>query len=281
MITVTGATGHLGRLAVGALLARGVAAGDVTAAVRHPERARDLGVRAVHADYGDPASLAAAFAGTERLLFVSSNSLGSREVEHGNVVRAAADAGVGLVAYTSILHADTSGMLLAADHQFTERAIRAAGLPFVFLRNGWYLENYTGQLDGYLGAGVISGAAGEGRVSAAARADFAEAAAVVLSEDGHQGAVYELAGDASFTMPELAAELGRRAGKPVRYENLAVADYAARLAGFGLPEAVARVYADADGAVARGQLADDGGQLGKLIGRPTTPLADAIAAALS
>jgi NAD(P)H dehydrogenase (quinone) len=279
MITVTGATGHLGRLAVAELLASGVPAGDITAAVRTPDRA-DLGVRVVHADYGDPATLATAFAGTDRLLFVSSNNLAGRAAEHANVVRAAGDAGVGLIAYTSILRADSSGLLLAGEHLRTEEAIRASGLPFTLLRNGWYLENYTGQLDNFLDSGVMTGSAGEGRVSAASRADFAAAAAVVLTGDGHQGAVYELAGDESFTVAEFAAELSRQAGKPVRYEDMPVADYAAQLAGFGLPEQAARTFADADHGVARGMLHDTGGQLGKLIGRPTTTVAEAIAAAL-
>jgi NAD(P)H dehydrogenase (quinone) len=280
MITVTAATGHLGRLTVEALRARGVAADEITAAVRHPDRAADLGVRVVRADYAEPDTLATAFTGTDRLLFISSSDLAGRPVQHANVVRAAADAGVGLVAYTSILRADSSGMLLAADHLRTEEALRASGLPFVFLRHGWYLENYTAQVARFLDTGVITGSAGSGRVSAAARADFAAAAAAVLTDDGHQGSVYELAGDDSFTVAEFAAELSRQAGKPVRYEDLPRADYAALLTGAGVPAVAAEVYADADHGIAAGLLYDTGGQLGKLIGRPTTALADAIAAAL-
>lgn len=280
MITVTGATGHLGRLAIAELLARGVPASDITAAVRTPDKAADLGVRVVHADYDDPATLTAAFAGTDRLLFISSNNLANRAAEHATAVRAAVEAGVGHLAYTSILRADSSGMLLAGDHLRTEEAIRASGLPYTLLRNGWYLENYTGQVDNFLGSGVMTGSAGEGRVSAASRADFAAAAAAVLTGDGHQGAVYELAGDDSFTVPEFAAELSRQSGKPVRYVDLPVAEYAAQLAGFGLPEQAAQTYADADHGVARGVLHETGGQLSALIGRPTTTLAEAIAAAL-
>ncbi|MEV0734260.1 SDR family oxidoreductase [Polymorphospora sp. NPDC050346] len=278
MITVTGATGHLGRLVVEQLLDRGVPAAGIVAAVRAPEKAADLAARGVQvreADYDRPETLAAALAGTDRLLLVSGNELGQRLRQHGNVVEAARSAGVSLLAYTSILAADTTSVPLGPEHKATEDLVRASGLPYVLLRNGWYLENYD--LAGAVAQGVILGAAGEGRVSAATRADFAAAAVAVLTGDGHAGKVYELGGDEAFTLAELAAEVTRQSGTEVAYRDLPVDEYARTLAGFGLPEPVARMLADSDAGLARGDLHTDSGDLSRLVGRPTTPLPDAVA----
>lgn len=283
LIAVTGAAGHLGRLTVAALLERGVPAGRVVAVVRDASKAADLAARGVQvreADYSRPETLGAALAGVERLLLVSSNEVGRRLAQHENVVHAAREAGVGLLAYTSILRAPESGLMLAGEHLATEQAVRAAGLPFVFLRNGWYIENYTGALAQVVERGVLSGSAGEGRVSAAARRDFAEAAAAVLSEAGHENQTYELGGDEAFTMAGLAAEITRQSGREVVYRDLPADAYAEALAGAGVPEPFARVLADSDLGLKRGELYTDSDDLRRLIGRPTTTLAGAVAAAL-
>lgn len=284
MITVTGATGHLGRLAIEALLARGVPPNRIAALARTPAKAADLtakGVEVRRADYAEPETLAAGLAGTERLLLVSGSEPGQRLAQHRNVVAAAAAAGVGLLAYTSVLKADTTGVGLAVDHKATEAVIRDSGLAYVFLRHGWYMENYTGNLAPALAHGVLRGSAGDGRISAATRADFAEAAAAVLTGDGHAGNAYELGGDTPFTMTELAAEISARSGKPVAYQDLPAEDYTKALVAAGLPEPVAAMLADNDLAVARGDLFTDSGHLSTLIGRPTTPLAHAVTAALT
>lgn len=284
MITVTGASGHLGRLVVEDLLARGVPAGDLAVVVRSPEKVADLATRGVQvrtADYTDAQALTAALAGTERLLLVSSSEVGRRVEQHRNVIEAARTAGVALLAYTSILRADTSGMALAAEHLATEQAIRESGLPFAFLRNGWYLENYTGNLAPALQFGTIYGSAGEGRIAAAARADYAAAAAAVLTGDGYQNTVHELGGDRPFTMAELAATVAAVAGKPVTYTDVPVEEYAKILVGAGLPEPYAQILADSDHGISRGELDTDSGELHRLIGRPTTALADAVSAALA
>lgn len=284
MITVTAATGQLGRRVVTALLDRGIPAGGVIAAVRDPAKAADLAARGVivrHADYDQPETLPSAFAGTHRLLLISSNQVGRRVVQHRAVVAAAQQIGVELFAYTSLLRADTSQMILAEEHRVTEELIRDAGLPYVFLRNGWYLENYTSALAPALTRGVLLGAAGDGRISAASRADFAAAAAAVLAGGDHANRVYELGGDTAFTMAELAAEVSRQAGTRVVYQNLSVDDYRAALIAGGLPESEATVLADADAGVARGELATDSRQLRELIGRPTTTLAQAVARGLA
>jgi NAD(P)H dehydrogenase (quinone) len=281
MIVVTGATGHLGRLVVKKLLEK-VPAREIVAAVRDPARAQDLAARGVEvrrADYSRPETLPAALAGAEKLLLVSSSEVGRRLEQHGAIIRAASAAGVRLLAYTSILRADTSPMLLAAEHAGTEQAILASGLPHVFLRNGWYHENYTENLGPALQHGAIVGSAQNGRIAGAARADYAEAAVAVLTGTPEK-AVYELGGDPPYTMAELAAEVSRQAGKAIVYRDLPPEQYRAVLTGAGVPGPAADLYVDADVQVARGALDDASGELRRLIGRPTTPLAVAVAAAL-
>lgn len=278
-VLVTGTSGHLGRLVVLALLERGVPATDVVATARDLSAIADLAERGVvtrQADYADPASLDAAFAGVDRALLVSSNAVGARVDHHRNVVEAAARAGVSLLAYTSILRADTATLPLAADHVATEELIRASGVPSTFLRNGWYLENYTENAAGALAAGAVYGAAGEGRVSAAARRDFAEAAAVVLAGGDHAGMAYELAGDEAFTMTEYAAALSAATGTEIGYTDLPEEKYAEVLESVGLPAPFAAVLASSDAGLARGELEDHSRTLSGLIGRPTTPLATAL-----
>jgi NAD(P)H dehydrogenase (quinone) len=280
---VTGATGHLGRLVVEDLLGRGVPAGEITAAGRDMTKVKDLadrGVRVLAIDYDDPASLDAAFRGADRVLLVSASEPGRRAQQHRNAIDAAERAGAGLLAYTSIANAGTTTMRLAAEHQATEAALRASGLAYVLLRNSWYVENYTAQLPAILERGSLAGSAGDGRVSAATRADYAAAAAAVLTGDGHDGRVYELGGDDAFTLAELAAEIGAQAGQPVSYLDLPEDEYARLLTSAGLPEAAAVTLADADRGLARGDLYVGSGDLSRLIGRPTTTLRDAVASAL-
>jgi NAD(P)H dehydrogenase (quinone) len=281
---VTGASGQLGRLVIDRLL-QIVPAERVAAIVRSPEAAARLSARGVdarRADYAQPETLQAALGGIDRVLLISSNDLGDRVSQHGHVIAAAQRAGVSLLAYTSVLHAETSPLGLAAAHRETEAMLRDAGLPFVLLRNGWYTENYMAAVPAALAHGALIGSAGEGRVSSAARVDYAEAAAAVLtSAEDLSGRTFELAGDASYSLSELAAELARQSGKPMVYRDLAEEAYRAALVGAGLPEAVASLLADSDVGASKGALFDDGRQLSALIGRPTTPLADSIREALS
>jgi NAD(P)H dehydrogenase (quinone) len=279
-IAVTGATGQLGRLVIEQLKSR-VGAGALLAVVRDPAKAAGLGVTARAADYGRPETLAPALAGVETLLLISSSEVGQRVAQHRNVIDAARAAGVGRIVYTSLLHADVSPLSLAAEHLETEAMVKASGLAFTVLRNGWYTENYTGSLAAAVAHGALIGSAGEGRISSAARVDFAEAAAVVLTTPGHEGRVYELAGDDAYTLADLAAEVSRQAGKAVAYNNLPPADYAGALAGFGLPAALAQAIASWDVDASNGALFDDGRVLSRLIGRPTTPLSKVVAAALA
>lgn len=276
-IAVSAATGQLGRLALAALRARGHAP---VALVRDPGKAAGLATDIRPFDYKATATLAPALTGVSVLVLISSNDVDDRVGQHRNAIAAAKAAGVGRIVYTSILRADTSSMLLAADHKATEEAIRESGLPFTFLRNGWYTENHTGSLGGAIAAGAVIGSAGEGRFSSAARADYAEAIAAAMGE-GHDGKAYELAGDTSHSYADLAAEVSRLTGKAIPYNDLPPATYAGILHSFGLPEGFAHVLADSDVQAGRGALFDDSHTLSRLIGRPTTPWQQTVAAALA
>jgi NAD(P)H dehydrogenase (quinone) len=283
-LLVTGASGQLGRLVIDQLLAT-VPADRVVATVRDSGaggRLAALGVQVCVADYARPDTLDLAFAGVDRLLLISSNALGQRAAQHSNVIDAARRAGVSLLAYTSVLHADTSLLGLAEEHRQTETFVRASGVPFVLLRNGWYTENYTAGIPVALAHHVLLGSAGDGRIASAARADYAAAAAAVLTApEDRSGRVFELAGDDAYTLSELAAEIARQSSQPVEYRNLSKTDYKAALLNAGLPEALAGLLADSDAAAAKGALYDDGRQLSTLIGRATTPLPVSVAAALA
>jgi NAD(P)H dehydrogenase (quinone) len=276
-IVVTGATGPFGRHAVEALLRRGVPADQIVATGRNVGKIADLGVRALRADYGNPEQLRAAFTGADQVLFVSGSEAGSRIPQHRNVVDAAQEAGVGFLAYTGVAHADTSDLILAGEHQQTERMILDSGLPYAFLRNSWYLENYDYRSAVEHG---LFGAAGEGRISGAARADFAEAAAGALLASDATNRTYELGGP-GFTMAGLAAVISDVSGRQVTYTDLGQEKYAEFLVGLGLPEQAAAVLADADRGAARGQLEVSPVDLEKLMGRPATPVSDVIRAALA
>ncbi|WP_376701848.1 SDR family oxidoreductase [Mesorhizobium sp. ISC25] len=282
MYAITGATGQLGRLVIEALL-KTIPADRIVAAVRNPAKASDLAERGVivrEADYNRPDTLAPAFAGVQKLLLISSTEVSGRLPRHQAVIEAAKRAGVSLIAYTSMLHADTSPATLAIEHRQTEEVIAASGLPAVILRNGWYTENHLLALPAALQHGVFVGAAQDGRFSSAARRDYAEAAAVVLTTDGQARKTYELAADQAFTLAELAAEVSRQSGKAIAYNHLSQAAYQDVLTGAGLPADFAALLADTDAAAARGALFDDGGALGRLIGRPTTSMQSLVAAAL-
>lgn len=278
-IAVTGASGHLGHLVINKLKAQ-VPAGDIVALARTPAKAAGLGVVTREADYSKPEMLERALAGVDTLLLISSSEVGQRLSQHRNVIEAARKNGVKRIVYTSLLRADTSPLGLAGEHVATEDALKASGVAFTLLRNGWYTENYTGSIPGALAGGALIGSAGEGKISSAVRADFAEAAVAVLVGEGHAGKVYELAGDDAYTLSDLAAEVSRQTGKTIPYKDLPVAEYAAALAGFGLPAGLAQAIAGYDACVAQGALFDDSHQLSTLIGHPTTPLSVAVSRAL-
>ena len=270
MIAITGATGQLGQLVIEQLL-NTVPANQIVAIVRNPAKAEALsqqGITVRQGDYADESTMISALKGVEKLLLISSSEVGQRATQHQNVINAAKAAGVKFIAYTSLLHADKSPLGLHVEHVATEKALAESGIPYALLRNGWYTENYLASAPPALEHGVFIGAAGEGKIASATRADYAAAAAKVISGDGHAGNVYEL------------AELSKQSGKNVAYQNMSEADFAAALKGVGLPAGLAEMLADSDVGASKGGLFDDSHTLSKLIGRPTTPLSESIKAIL-
>ncbi|MEB7501110.1 SDR family oxidoreductase [Leclercia pneumoniae] len=282
MIAITGATGQLGHHVIEQLL-KTVPASQIVAIVRNPAKAGALsqqGIDVRQADYADQAAFTSALQGVEKLLLISSSEVGQRAPQHQNVINAAKAAGVKFIAYTSLLHADTSPLGLHVEHVATEKALAESGIPFTLLRNGWYTENYLASAPPALEHGVFIGSAGDGKIASATRADYAAAAAKVIAEEGHAGKVYELAGDNAWTLSELAAELSKQSGKSVKYQNLSEADFSAALKSVGLPAGLAEMLADSDTGASKGGLFDDSHTLSALIGRPTTPLAESVKAIL-
>ena len=281
---VTGATGHLGRLVISELLARGVDASDIVAVVRDEYKASDIAAQGVSvqvAEYGDPAALRRALKGVDKLLLISGSEVGQRLPQHTNVIEAAEANGVALIAYTSLLNADTSGLGMAPEHVATEARLKESSIPAVLLRNGWYWENFAAAIPQAVATGTLFGAAGGGRVAAAARGDYAAAAAAVLTSETDQGGkIYELGGDERLTYSELARVISEVSGTTVEYQDLPEAEYAAILAGAGIPEQFAAMLAGSDAGIARGELDTESGDLQALIGRPSTPVADAIKPAI-
>ncbi|MFE5613865.1 NAD(P)H-binding protein [Streptomyces sp. NPDC056470] len=284
-IVVTGATGQLGRLVIDELLAQ-VAAASVVAVVRDKAKAADLAERGIElriADYSRPETLAGAFGPGDRVLLISGSEVGQRVAQHAAVIDAAKAAGVAQLAYTGILGGPEADFDLAAEHRATETLILDSGLPYTFLRNGWYTENYTANLAPVLAHGAVVSNAGEGRVASAARADYAAAAAAVLTgpAEEHANRAYELSGDTAWSLAEYAAEVARQTGREIGYDNVPAEAHEAILTGAGLPAAFAAILVDVDRAIERGALARRTGDLSRLIGRPTTPLAETVAKALA
>lgn len=283
MIAITGASGQLGRLVIDSLLTS-VPAYELVALVRNPASVSDLkdkGINVRQADYTQPDTLITALQGVDKLLLISSSEVGQRLVQHQNVIEAAKETGVSLLAYTSILHADTSPLGLADEHRATEAALADSGIPHVVLRNGWYSENYIASVPAALELGALYGCAGAGKISSASRADYASAAAAVLTQEDQAGNIYELAGDCAYTLAELAAEISVQTGKDIGYVDLPETDFADALLKAGLPAPLASLLANSDTGASQGGLYDDSQTLSKLIGRPTTTIAESVKEALN
>lgn len=283
-IFVTGATGHLGSLVIDALL-ENVPAANIVAGVRDPDREtaiaiRNKGVEIRVADYSRPETLKSALEGVDRLLLISGTEMGQRRAQHRNVIEAAKGSGVSLIAYTSVLHADTSPLYIAEEHRETETDLATSGVPFVLLRNGWYSEVVFWRLPLALKLGMYPGATGEGSVSPASRSDYARAAAIVLTGEGHAGRVYELSGDVSFTLAELVAVVADHTDKPLAFQNMTSDEFRAALRNAGLPEEHVMILSDIDAGIAKGAMFHDGTDLSRLIGRATTPFHETVASSV-
>ncbi|GAB0104197.1 SDR family oxidoreductase [Nocardia sp. JMUB6875] len=290
-IVIAGAAGYLGRLTISSLLERGVEPRSIVAAVRSPARASDLAARGVqvrYADYDRPETVDEALAGARRVLLISGTAVGRRVPQHKTVIDAAAKAGAELITYVGLLHATDSPLAIATEHRETEEVLRHSPVPYSVLRNGWYWENYlrsgwnwwdpSGTLaDFMMERGVLIGAAGDGLLAAASRADYAAAAAAVLTGSGHENTVYSLGGDERITLSELAAIYGEVFGRDFVYRDLTRADFKAALLEAGVAEQVAEHLADSDDGISKGALDTDSGDLRRLLGRPSTPVRTVLA----
>lgn len=279
-IGITGATGQLGQLVVQKLKDKNPDA-KLVALVRNPDKAKPLGIEAKAFDYEQPEALPKALEDIDRLVFISGSEIGKRETQHKNVINAAKQAQVKQIAYTSLLHADTSSMILAPEHLATEKMLQDSGIPHTILRNGWYTENYTAGLKQAVEQGAIIGSAGDGKISSATREDYAEAIAETIINDDHTDKTYELAGDQTFTMQDLAAEVSKQTGKNIEFVNLPEAEYAQKLQEIGLPEGMAKAFASLDYSASKNDLHDESGELARLINRPTTSLSQAVKTGLN
>jgi len=278
-IGITGASGQLGRLVVEELKQR-VNPENVIALVRSPEKVADLGIGARGFDYSKPSGLADALKGIDRLLMISSSEVGQRKQQHENIILAAQKADIQWIVYTSLLHANESSLSLAPEHLATEELLKSSGIPHTILRNGWYTENYTVSIPAAIKSGSLMGSAGHGKISSAPREDYAEAASIVLTGEGHVGKVYELAGDLAYTLKDLAAEVSRQTGKDIPYNNLTEGEYAGALKSLGIPKGLAQAIASWDIGVSKGDLFDDKKVLSRLLGRPSIPMAETVKKAL-
>ena len=278
-IGVTGATGQLGTIVIKELKKR-VPTDELVALVRSPEKASNLGVETRKFDYNNREGLTESLKGIDRLLLISSNEIGQRAKQHLNVIEAAWENGVKWIVYTSLLHADKSSLSLATEHHTTEQAIIDSGIDYTILRNGWYTENYANSIKGAVDGGAYIGSASNGRISSASRADYAEAAAVVITNESHKGKIYELAGDDSYTLHDLAAEVSKQSGKKIPYKNLTEGEYIDALKSFNVPGPLAEAIAGWDVSASNDDLYDDSHQLSLIIGRSTTPLSESVRDAL-
>lgn len=279
---VTAASGQLGALIVDALLARGAEPSSIVATARDRTKIASLadgGVTTATLDYSKPETIAVALGAGDVVVLVSSDAVGQRVPQHTAVIDAAKAAGVARIVYTSAPHADDTTLILAAEHKATEEHLRASGVPFTILRNGWYTENYTGEVGKARQSGEITASVGDGRVASASRKDYAEAAAVALLDDTTAGETFELSGDYAWNFSELAEAISGIIGSPVSYRALTPEEHAEQLTGFGLDEGTVGFVVALDGNIRDGLLAETSGDLARLIGRPTTPLAEGLAAA--
>lgn len=277
-IAITGATGQLGHFVIDALL-KETKAENIIALVRNIEKAvelKDKGIELRLFDYDQPETLTPALQEVDKLLLISANEVGRRTPQHAAVIDAAKAANVPYIAYTSLLNADTNPLGLAQEHRETESLIKTSGLKYTFLRNNWYSENYLANVQHVAEQGTLYGSAKDGKISSASRQDYAEAAAKVLTSQGHDNKTYELAGSTSFTLSDLAGYIAKASGKAVQYQNISPEDYTSALKNAGLPDGLIEVIVDADVQTVKGAMYSDSKDLENLLGRKTTLIQDQI-----
>jgi NAD(P)H dehydrogenase (quinone) len=277
-ILVTGATGKLGTQVVEALL-KTIPSSQLAVSVRNPEKTEGLKARGVevrHGDFDRPETLDSAFAGIDRLLIISTDGdIETRIRQHTNAVAAAQRAQVGFIVYTSIVNASESKLFLAPVHRVTEEAIIQTGIPYSFLRNNWYLENEIGSIQGVLAGAPWFTSAGNGKAGWALRQDYAEVAAAVLAGNKHENTIYELSGKL-MTQEELVSVIGTVLGKEVPVQQVDDAKYAEIMIGAGVPDFVIPILVGIQKGNREGALEIESNDFEKLLGRPVTPIREAL-----
>lgn len=281
-IFVTGASGQLGGRIVDHLLARGVAPGRIIAGSRDPAKLSALAARGVatrKADFDDEASLTAAFAGAETVLIISTDALdgaGTRLRQHQTAIKAAVAAGAKRLAYTSLPDPANSKVSFAPDHLQTEQAIIATGLPYLIFRDNWYQENLLMALPNAFKTGQWYTSAAGGKTSYVARDDIAAAIAAVLANPPAADATYTLTGSESFTNEQIAEMASATIGKPLTVVNVTDEQLAGGMKAAGLPDAIIPTLVSFDAAARAGNLGVITGDVEKLSGRKSKPLAEFI-----
>lgn len=277
-ILVTGATGKLGSKVMETLL-KTVPANQLAVSVRNPEKAEGLRARGVEVRQGDfdrPETLDTAFAGIDRILIISADGDNETRIrQHLDAVDAAVRAKVGFIVYTSLAKASESRNLMAPPHQATEKAIKNAGIPYTFLRNNWYLENEISSFQGVLAGAPWVTSAGSGKVGWALQQEYADAAAAVLTGSGHENKTYELSGK-PLTQEELAGALGSVLNKEVPVQQVDDAAYAEIMKNAGVPDFVVPILVGIQQSIREGTLDVESTDFEKLLGRPLTPIREAI-----
>lgn len=283
-LLVTGASGQLGRLVLDSLLASGKSPASIIATTRDTAKLADYAAKGVIvrlADFDDAASLDAAFAGADKVLIISTDALdqpGKRLAQHKAAVAAAKEAGAKHILYTSMPQPDDSLVTFAPDHLGTEEAIKATGIPYTILRDGWYAENLFMSLPHALETGSWYTSTGEGRIAHITRADTAAAIAGAVLKAGNESKTYTLTGTKSRTAEEIAAIVSAATGKPLKVVHVTDAQLAEGLKAAGLPEGFIPTIVSFDANTREGKIASVTSDAETLSGRKPTSFEDFVAA---
>jgi len=279
-IGITGASGQLGRRVV-ELLAAHVEPSRVLALTRSPEKLADLAARGVEVAFGDfakPEELAQTLAGVDRLLIISTDDInGNRAALHANALKAAAEAGVSDIAYTSATAPHASSLGFIREHGVTEDLIRESGIPYTFLRNSFYADMLLDTAPQWGSTGEIHGVAAEGNINRVTREDCARAAVAVLTTEGHRNAIYDITGPGAMNGYELAEAVSAAAGSPVRYVSISADTMRQYLIGAGFPDPIAGLFVEIDQAIAAGEFDISSTAVRDLTGQEPTSVPDLLA----